>query len=181
MKIAFMTTDRETVDAHFGGAKEIDVYEVSQSGYTFLHTLDADTGVQVDTQTAQVENEIETATEPQSNVIDFAEKKESLCKHGKPNCKKNADAGQEETKKAKPTNDESDDKIARRIAVVKDCAIVYVASIGGTAAAKVIKNGIMPVTPRMDEDNIQEILNRLVLTLKGNPAPWLRKAMEKNS
>lgn len=39
MKIAFTTSDRVHINAHFGWAKTIDVYEVSNEGYTFVETL----------------------------------------------------------------------------------------------------------------------------------------------
>ncbi len=42
MKIAFTTSDRVHINAHFGWAKEIDVYEVSPEGYKFLETLNFD-------------------------------------------------------------------------------------------------------------------------------------------
>lgn len=172
MKVAFITTDRINVNAHFGGAQEVDIYEVSESGYEFLHTLDFETG-------AKKANEGKEEAKNKSNIIDFAEKKESLCKHGKADCKKNQEKVKEEPKKAK--DDESDGKIVRKIAVISDCTIVYVASVGGTAAAKLIKNNIMPVKPRSEKENISYILNRLVQTLKGNPPPWLRKALQPKS
>ncbi len=42
MKIAFTTSDRTHINAHFGWAKTIDVYDVSTSGYQFLETLHFD-------------------------------------------------------------------------------------------------------------------------------------------
>jgi nitrogen fixation protein NifX len=39
MKIAFATTDRVNVNANFGWAQEIDVYEISESGYKFIESL----------------------------------------------------------------------------------------------------------------------------------------------
>ena len=39
MKIAFTTSDRIHINAHFGWAREIDVYEISDEGYEFLETL----------------------------------------------------------------------------------------------------------------------------------------------
>jgi nitrogen fixation protein NifX len=39
MKIAFTTSDRVHINAHFGWAKEIDIYEISKDGYQFLETL----------------------------------------------------------------------------------------------------------------------------------------------
>ncbi|MEO0970988.1 MAG: nitrogen fixation protein NifX, partial [Cyanobacteria bacterium J06639_18] len=39
MKIAFTTSDRVHVNAHFGWAKMIDVYEISDEGYSFPSCL----------------------------------------------------------------------------------------------------------------------------------------------
>ncbi len=39
MKIAFATRDQIHINAHFGWAKTIDVYEISDEGYHFLETL----------------------------------------------------------------------------------------------------------------------------------------------
>ena len=40
MKIAFTTKDSIHINAHFGSASQIDVYEVDTNGYTFLETLE---------------------------------------------------------------------------------------------------------------------------------------------
>jgi len=34
------------------------------------------------------------------------------------------------------------------------------------------------VKARSEEEEISEVLNKLVKTLKGNPPPWLRKALQ---
>ncbi|MEM6255460.1 MAG: nitrogen fixation protein NifX [Cyanobacteria bacterium P01_D01_bin.156] len=39
MKIAFATQDSIHINAHFGWARQIDVYEVDTTGYTFLEAL----------------------------------------------------------------------------------------------------------------------------------------------
>lgn len=39
MKIAFATDDSVHINAHFGWAKQVDVYEVNTQGYTLLETL----------------------------------------------------------------------------------------------------------------------------------------------
>ena len=39
MKIAFATQDSVCINAHFGWAKQIDVYEVDTNGYSFLEAL----------------------------------------------------------------------------------------------------------------------------------------------
>lgn len=40
MKIAFTTNDSVHINAHFGWARKIDVYNADPSGYTFLETLE---------------------------------------------------------------------------------------------------------------------------------------------
>lgn len=40
MKIAFSTSDSVHINAHFGWAKKMDVYEVSGEGYQFLETIE---------------------------------------------------------------------------------------------------------------------------------------------
>jgi nitrogen fixation protein NifX len=75
---------------------------------------------------------------------------------------------------------ETDSEIATIINILNDCTIVYFTSIGGVPAAKLIKKGINPMTPEMEEENIISILDRLLITIKGNPAPWLRKALQAN-
>ncbi|MEO0406696.1 MAG: nitrogen fixation protein NifX [Cyanobacteria bacterium P01_A01_bin.135] len=39
MKIAFTTRDSKHINAHFGWAKQIDVYDANTEGYRFLETL----------------------------------------------------------------------------------------------------------------------------------------------
>jgi nitrogen fixation protein NifX len=40
MKVAFATQDNVHINAHFGWAKKVDVYDVSFEGYTFLNTVE---------------------------------------------------------------------------------------------------------------------------------------------
>lgn len=40
MKVAFATRDSKHINAHFGSARTVDVYEVNTEGYTFLETLE---------------------------------------------------------------------------------------------------------------------------------------------
>ncbi|MBW4503759.1 MAG: nitrogen fixation protein NifX [Scytonema hyalinum WJT4-NPBG1] len=124
MKIAFTTSDRLHINAHFGWAKEIDVYEISDSGYQFLETL---------------------------------------------------------TFEGDLKEDGNEDKVTPKLDALADCTIVYVAAIGGSAAARLIKKGVTPVKAKSEEEEIAEILNKLVQTLKGSPPPWLRKALQPKS
>lgn len=124
MKIAFTTSDRTHINAHFGWAKKIDVYDVSPDGFDFLETL--------------------------SFEGDLKE-------------------------------DGNEDKLLPKIEALHDCTIVYVSAIGGSAAARLIKQKITPIKARSEEDEIEDVLNNLVKTLKGNPPPWLRKALLQRS
>lgn len=72
--------------------------------------------------------------------------------------------------------DEEYDKINQKVERIKDCAIVYVIAIGATASARVVKAKIHPV--KVNEPTpIEDILQKLVHTLKTNPPPWLKKAL----
>lgn len=122
MKVAFATQDLRRVDAHFGWAKNIAIYDVAPSGHVFLKTV--------------------------AFEGDLAQ-------------------------------DGNDDKLAPKIEAIKDCAILYVAAIGGAGAARVVANKIHPIKVNKPE-NILVLLKRLEHVLKGTPPPWLRKAMAKD-
>ena len=78
----------------------------------------------------------------------------------------------------KLAEDGTEDKLVPKLEAVKDCAILYVAAIGGSAAAKVIKLGVHPVKAPTPQP-IAEIIARLQEVLRGTPPPWLRKALMK--
>jgi len=71
-----------------------------------------------------------------------------------------------------------DDKIEARTAVLADCALVYVAEIGGPAAARLVQKKIHPIKSKECEP-ITVVVAKLQEVLKDNPPPWLRKAMLK--
>ncbi|MGP6159902.1 MAG: nitrogen fixation protein NifX [Vulcanimicrobiaceae bacterium] len=121
MKIAFATQDQKHVDAHFGWAKSIAIYDVSPSGHQFLR------------------------------AVEFGDLQE----------------------------DGDDDKLAPKLEAIKDCAILYVAAIGGSGAARVVANKIHPIKVSQPEA-IDVILDKLQDVLGGTPPPWLRKAMLKD-
>lgn len=81
-----------------------------------------------------------------------------------------------------PINPEKDHKVdtETKAQALRDCAILYVAEIGGPAAAHVIKNKIHPVKVT-EPVAIAEVLENIRETLANNPAPWLKKAMLKNT
>ena len=121
MKIAFATQDLKRVDAHFGWAKNLAIYEVSPEGHRFLEAVQFDGDLQ---------------------------------------------------------EDGNEDKLTPKLDAIRDCAILYVAAIGGSGAARVVAKNIHPVKVAQPEDII-EILGKLQAVLKGTPPPWLRKAMFK--
>ncbi len=71
-----------------------------------------------------------------------------------------------------------DDKIEARTSVLADCALVYVGEIGGPAAARLVQKRIHPIKSK-DHEPITVVVEKLQEVLKGNPPPWLRKAMLK--
>ncbi len=121
MKIAFATQDLKRVDAHFGWAKNIAIYEISPEGHRFLEAVQFDGDLQ---------------------------------------------------------EDGNEDKLAPKLDAIRDCAILYVAAIGGSGAARVVAHNIHPVKVAQPEDIIG-ILDKLQGVLQGTPPPWLRKALLK--
>ena len=121
MKVAFSTQDKQRVDAHFGWAKNLAVYDVTPEGYHFVQNFE------------------------------FGGKLEE---------------------------DGDEDKLAPKLEAIHDCAILYVAAIGGSAAARVVAVKIHPIKVPQPEP-ILDILEKLQEVLKGTPPPWLRKALLK--
>nr|WP_320051074.1 nitrogen fixation protein NifX [uncultured Desulfuromonas sp.] len=74
-------------------------------------------------------------------------------------------------------NDEAE-RIEARCSGVADCALVYVAQIGGPAAARLVAKKVHPIKIK-DEATITETVEKLQEVLRNNPPPWLRKAMMK--
>ena len=71
---------------------------------------------------------------------------------------------------------EEEDKNEYRASVLHDCQVLYTMSIGGPAAAKVIKSGLFPIKfPKSGA--IVEQAERFRDVLAGSPPPWLAKIM----
>jgi len=118
LKVAFATKDMEEINAHFGGAKEFVVYNVSKEGYEVSEVIKTDN-----------------------------------------------------------TELEDDDKTDYRVRALKGVNIMYSESIGGTAAAKVIRAGIHPMKAT-NSTRIEEVLKELVKMINGNPPPWIKNIMQ---
>jgi nitrogen fixation protein NifX len=70
--------------------------------------------------------------------------------------------------------DKAEDKNAYRAELISDCHVMYVQSIGGPAAAKVVRAGIYPMK-LAEGGKAEEVLLQLQSVRKGHPPPWLAK------
>jgi nitrogen fixation protein NifX len=121
MKVAFATQDLKRIDAHFGWAKNIAIYDLEPEGFAL------------------------------DKVVAF---------------------------EGDLKEDGDEDKLAPKLAAIKDCSILVVAAIGGSGAARVVAQNIHPMKVNEPEP-IEGMLLKLQDVLKGTPPPWLRKVMAK--
>jgi nitrogen fixation protein NifX len=75
-----------------------------------------------------------------------------------------------------PAGLEVDDKNVYRAELIQDCQVLYVASVGGPAAAKIVKLNIHPMKLPSIE-SIGNIIQQLQQVIAGTPPPWLAKIM----
>lgn len=75
---------------------------------------------------------------------------------------------------------ESDDKNAYRVNLIKDCHVIFFQSVGGPAAAKIVKAGVYPMK-KPDGGAANKTLEELQQVMKGTPPPWLAKAMGRDA
>lgn len=71
---------------------------------------------------------------------------------------------------------DAEDKNKYRADLIRDCQVLYVVSIGGPAAAKVVRAGIHPIK-KSQGGKAREALAELSRVIASNPPPWLAKAM----
>jgi hypothetical protein len=62
------------------------------------------------------------------------------------------------------------------VALIDDCDLLCVLSIGGPAAARVVNSGVHPFKRPQAED-ISALLRELQQVLTGDPPPWLARIM----
>lgn len=117
MKVAFATKDLEEINAHFGGAKEFAVYNVTAIGFELYGVVKTDT------------SELN-----------------------------------------------GDDKTDFKVKALNGVDIMYCESIGGTAAAKVIRAGIQPMKVQ-EPTKIETVLESLISMVNDNPPPWIKRIM----
>lgn len=71
---------------------------------------------------------------------------------------------------------EAEDKSDFRVDLIEDCDILYIVSIGGPPAAKVIQRGIYPIKI-FEGGEATELLQELQQALINSPPPWLAKIL----
>lgn len=74
--------------------------------------------------------------------------------------------------------DPDGDKNAQRAALIDDCQVLYVMSIGGPAAAKAVRAGLHPIKYPAGGSARERVLD-LQQVLGAAPPPWLAKVMGK--
>lgn len=74
------------------------------------------------------------------------------------------------------TAEETGDKNKFRADLLRDCQILYTVSIGGPAAARVVRADVCPIK-RPQGGKARELLAELEGVIAHNPPPWLAKAM----
>ncbi len=75
-----------------------------------------------------------------------------------------------------PDGLEVEDKNLFRAELIQDCQVLYIASVGGPAAAKIVKLGIHPIKLSAI-DPIAVVVDQLQSVIAGTPPPWLAKVM----
>lgn len=69
-----------------------------------------------------------------------------------------------------------EEKNSLRAQQLADCQLLYVVSVGGPAAAKVVNQGILPV--KLPQGGVsRDILQTLQQRLQSSPPPWLAKVL----
>jgi nitrogen fixation protein NifX len=71
-----------------------------------------------------------------------------------------------------------DNAVPSKVDRLADCKLIYLTEIGGPAAARLVKKGIMPMKVK-EPVPIETALRQLGETIKRSPPPWLRKAMSR--
>ena len=70
--------------------------------------------------------------------------------------------------------DFAEDKNGFRVDLIRDCQVLYVVSVGGPAAAKVVRADIYPMK-KLEGGQARDILAELQAVMASSPPPWLAK------
>lgn len=73
---------------------------------------------------------------------------------------------------------DAEDKNVYRASLIKDCQLVFIASVGGPAAAKIVRAGVHPIK-KPEPQPAAEAITELQKSMTQGVAPWLAKVMGK--
>jgi nitrogen fixation protein NifX len=90
--------------------------------------------------------------------------------------RKFAEGRDKEIEDTKGMGEIHEDRVQRKVDKLSDCKIIYMTEIGAPSAARLAQKGIMPIKVK-EVVSIEELLQKLMETLKKSPPPWLRKAL----
>lgn len=124
LRVAIATSDLRALNAHFGSAKKLAIFDVTAAGSQFVRALE------------------------------FGEVSGGDGSH-----------------------DDLEDRIGPKVTALSGCDILFCLAIGGPAAARLVGARVHPIKVRESEP-IDAVLERVRTMMKGNPPPWLRKAMQ---
>lgn len=76
--------------------------------------------------------------------------------------------------------DLAEDRNAFRVDLIRDCQVLYVVSVGGPAAAKVVRANVYPIK-KIDGGSCDDVLQELQQVMTHKPPPWLAKILGHNA
>ncbi|HEY6612536.1 MAG TPA: NifB/NifX family molybdenum-iron cluster-binding protein, partial [Pseudomonas sp.] len=78
----------------------------------------------------------------------------------------------------RPTDaaEQAEDRNGYRRDLIQDCQVLYVVTIGGPAASKVVRSGIYPIM-KIEGGAAADILAALQRVMADAPPPWLAKLL----
>ena len=153
LKIAFATTDMETVNQHFGSAKSFAIYAVDKENTQLLEAAqfgelsqDGNDGCKDTGGTTPRMGEVEQRMERLPRAMQGAI---------------------------------AEDKLSVKIDLLSGCAAVYCQAIGGSAINQLIAKGIQPVKVH-EGSKIKDLIVDLQNEMKAGPSSWLAKAINQH-
>lgn len=72
--------------------------------------------------------------------------------------------------------DFAEDKNDFRAQIISDCHVVYIVSVGGPAAAKIIRANIYPIK-RPEGGTAEEVISQFQNAMSNSPPPWMLKIL----
>jgi nitrogen fixation protein NifX len=153
LKIAFATTDMETVNQHFGSAKSFAIYAVNMDDAQLLEATEFGELQQ------DGNDDCKDAGGTTPGMGEVEQRMERL-----PRAMQGAIA---------------EDKLSVKIELLNGCAAVYCQAVGGSAINQLIAKNIQPVKVH-EGGKIKDLIVDLQNEMKAGPSSWLAKAINQH-